>query len=105
MVTIEDILEQIVGEIRDEFDSDEEQEITKIKDNHIIADGKVSLVLINNLLSTQFETEEWDSIGGWLYGHQSELEEGDQWEHENITFTLLEKDKHRYCKVELLVQV
>ncbi|WP_438350853.1 hemolysin family protein [Paenibacillus sp. FA6] len=105
MVTIEDILEQIVGEIRDEFDSDEEQEITKIDDNHIIADGKVSLVLINNLLSTEFETEEWDSIGGWLYGHQSELEEGDLWQHENITFTLLEKDKHRYCKVELMVQV
>jgi CBS domain containing-hemolysin-like protein len=105
MVTIEDILEQIVGEIRDEFDSEEEQEITKIKDNHIIADGKASLVLINNLLPTDFETEEWDSIGGWLYGHQSELEEGEQWQHENITFTLIEKDKHRYCKVELLVQV
>jgi CBS domain containing-hemolysin-like protein len=105
MVTIEDILEQIVGEIRDEFDSEEEQEITKINDNHIIADGKVSLVLINNLLPTDFETEEWDSIGGWLYGHQSELEEGEQWQHENITFTLIEKDKHRYCKVELLVQV
>ncbi|AOZ91022.1 hemolysin family protein [Paenibacillus crassostreae] len=103
MVTIEDILEQIVGEIRDEFDSEEEQEITRIDDNHIIADGKVSLVLINNLLPTEFETEEWDSIGGWLYGHQSELEEGEQWQHDNITFTLLEKDKHRYCKVEVLV--
>ncbi|OAB41093.1 hemolysin family protein [Paenibacillus antarcticus] len=103
MVTIEDILEQIVGEIRDEFDSEEEQEITKVGDNHIIADGKASLTLINNLLPTEFETEEWDSIGGWLYGHQSELEEGDQWQHENVTFTLLEKDKHRYCKVELMV--
>ncbi|MHA0857977.1 hemolysin family protein [Paenibacillus sp. CMAA1364] len=104
MVTIEDILEQIVGEIRDEFDSDEEQEINRIEDNHIIADGKVSLVLINSLLLTSFDTEEWDSIGGWLYGHRSELEEGDQWQHENVTFTLLEKDKHRYCKVELFVQ-
>jgi CBS domain containing-hemolysin-like protein len=103
MVTIEDILEQIVGEIRDEFDSDEEQEIVRIASNHIIADGKASLMHINNVLPFEFETEEWDSIGGWLYGHHSELEQDEQWQYDNITFTLLEKDKNRYCKVEIIV--
>ena len=42
LVTVEDILEEIVGEIRDEFDEDEIPEIRKLKENHYILDGKIT---------------------------------------------------------------
>src|SRR5690606_31700842 len=51
LVTVEDILEEIVGEIRDEFDEDEVSEIRKLNDGHFILDAKVLIEDVNNLLS------------------------------------------------------
>lgn len=99
MVTIEDVLEQIVGEIRDEFDADEVEEIQIIDENHILFDGKVSLSKVNDLFSASLDTSEWDTIGGWLYSHQPEMNEQEVYEFEELTFTLLEKEKHRFIKV------
>lgn len=66
MVTIEDILEEIVGEIRDEFDAEEKTEIEKLSNTHIIVDGKVSIILVSDLLNVEIESEDLSTIGGWL---------------------------------------
>ena len=63
---MEDILEEIVGEIRDEFDSDEIPVIRKINENHFIFDAKVLVEDVNDLLGTHIYDEEIDTIGGWL---------------------------------------
>ncbi|MBO2944678.1 HlyC/CorC family transporter [Paenibacillus sp. F411] len=102
MITIEDILEEIVGEIRDEFDDDEELELVQPEPNRLIVDGKVSINRINDILLTDLSTEELDTIGGWLYGHNSELVKGDQWQYSHLTFTVLEKKTHRYTKLEIV---
>lgn len=102
MITIEDILEEIVGEIRDEFDEDEERELTQPEPNRIIADGKVSINRINDLLQTDLSTDDLDTIGGWLYGHNSELSKGESWTYQNLTFTVLEKKTHRYTKLQIV---
>ena len=60
------LLEEIVGEIRDEFDEDEVPEIRKVKENHFILDGKLLIEDVNNLLGTNFSDEEMDTIGGWF---------------------------------------
>jgi CBS domain containing-hemolysin-like protein len=62
LITIEDILEEIVGEIQDEFDEDTE-EIKKTKDGNYIVDGKVHIEDINELLEVEIETENIDTIG------------------------------------------
>ncbi len=67
MVTIEDVLEEIVGEIRDEFDAEEQLEVEKLGEGHLIVDGKVTLTHLNDLLNTDITSEELDTIGGWLY--------------------------------------
>lgn len=105
MITIEDILEEIVGEIRDEFDEDEERELIQPEPNRIIADGKVPINRINDLLHTDLSTDDLDTIGGWLYGHNSELSKGDIWTYENLTFTVLEKKTHRYTKLQIVKEV
>lgn len=66
LVTIEDILEEIVGEIQDEFD-EETEEIKKTEDGKYIVDGKVHIEDINELLEVEIETENIDTIGGWVY--------------------------------------
>src|SRR5690606_3630349 len=93
MVTIEDILEEIVGEIRDEFDSEEKKEIEIVNEHHLIVDGKVALSYIDELLQTNLQDEEHDTIGGWLYGINPELRKGSVWEYQNLSFRVMEKEK------------
>lgn len=105
LVTIEDILEEIVGEIRDEFDFEEEQPIQQLSDNHLIVDGKVAINQINDTLLTNLDSAEIDTIGGWLYGMHPDMEEGDTLEHGDITFTLLDKEPHRFRRLEIVKNV
>lgn len=102
MITIEDILEEIVGDIRDEFDTEEKVDIEKINDDHFIIDGKVPLSRINDLLGTDIENEGMDSIGGWLYSQNSELMIGNEWRFNNLVFIIREKEKHRIRKIEII---
>lgn len=64
MITLEDLLEEIVGEIRDEYDEDEEDLIQKISDNEYLVDASMKLDDINDALETSFSSEDFDSIGG-----------------------------------------
>ncbi|MEF3301999.1 hemolysin family protein [Paenibacillus sp. GYB003] len=102
MITIEDILEEIVGEIRDEFDEEERQEIEPIDDRRWIVDGKVSIGHLNDLLGIRIESDGPDTIGGWLYGLNADLKKGGEWHFRNYTFVVREKDRHRIRKVEIV---
>lgn len=102
MITIEDILEEIVGEIRDEFDSEERKEIEYLSEDCVVVDGKAPLHRINEALAVELEDEDHDTIGGWLYGHHSELRKGSEWQYGNLLFKVLEKDKHRIRKIEIV---
>jgi CBS domain containing-hemolysin-like protein len=64
MITVEDLLEEIVGEIRDEFDEDEEELLREVNDNEYEVNGSMKLDDINDALGTSFNSEDYDSIGG-----------------------------------------
>ena len=66
LVTIEDILEEIVGDIRDEFDTDEIPEVQKIGENHYIFDAKILIENVNEILGISIDEEDIDTIGGWF---------------------------------------
>ena len=66
IVTMEDLLEEIVGDIRDEYDDKEEEEIVRKADGEYLIHGHVSIEDINDELGTEFESEDYDSIGGLL---------------------------------------
>ncbi len=75
MITLEDLLEEIVGEIRDEYDSDEEQLIQKMQDRTYLVEGGMKLSDINDELGTDLESEDYDSIGGLIIEHLDRVPE------------------------------
>lgn len=102
MVSIEDILEEIVGDIRDEFDAAEEAELVQVSEDHLIVDGKVFIHRINEILLTDLDDEELNTIGGWLYGQRPDLTVGQKWSYENLEFTVLRRGPRRYRKLEIV---
>ena len=66
LLTVEDILEEIVGEIRDEFDQDERPQIQKINENHYIFDAKTLIEDVNDTLSIELPEDDIDTLGGWM---------------------------------------
>lgn len=105
MITIEDILEEIVGEIRDEFDEDERKEIEKLADNCYLLDGKVSLDHITELTGVNLEQDDVDTVGGWLFTEFQDPKPGKELQYENLRFIIREIGKHRIKKVELIIEV
>ena len=75
MITLEDLLEEIVGEIRDEYDSDEEQLIQKMQDRTYLVEGSMKLSDINDELGTDLKSEDYDSIGGLIIEHLDRVPE------------------------------
>jgi CBS domain containing-hemolysin-like protein len=106
LITIEDILEEIVGEIRDEFDGEEVPEIEYVNEHHLIVDGKLSLTSLSELLHTEFDHEEdFTTIGGWLYSLNPSVRKGSRVIYNGFTFVVKEKDRLRIRKIEILKEV
>ncbi len=101
LVTVEDILEEIVGEIRDEFDMDEIPMVQKIKDDHYIIDAKVLVSEVNDLLGLDIDDEDVDTIGGWILTEDYEAKEGDSVKFEQYSFKIKEMEEHHIKYVEI----
>ncbi|MFL6557462.1 MAG: hemolysin family protein, partial [Bacillus sp. (in: firmicutes)] len=86
LVTVEDIIEEIVGEVRDEFDADEVAEIQELKDNHYLVDAKLLLEDVNDLLGTNLAGEGIDTIGGWFLTQNIDAKMGSEVEKEGYVF-------------------
>ncbi len=102
LVTVEDILEEIVGEIRDEFDMDEVPLVRKVKEDHFIIDSKVLLSEVNDLLGIDIQDEDIDTLGGWVLSENYEAKQGDIIEFEDYEFIIKEiEDLHvKYIEVK-----
>ncbi|PEP91071.1 hypothetical protein COE95_06655 [Bacillus toyonensis] len=101
IVTLEDILEEIVGEIRDEYDEDEAPPIQHVNEYHKIVDGKVLISEVKDLFGLHIEEEDVDTIGGWIMMQNHEIEEGQHVEAEGYEFKVLEKDAYQIKRVEI----
>ncbi|WP_318505397.1 hemolysin family protein [Bacillus sp. T3] len=101
LVTVEDILEEIVGEIRDEFDMDEVPMIQKLNDQHYIMDAKVLVSEVNDILGLEIDDEDVDTIGGWILTENYEAKEGDTVFFEQYSFKIQEMEDHHIKYVEI----
>lgn len=102
LVTIEDLVEEIVGEIEDEYD-EEDNSIEVIKENEYVVDGSARLHDISELLGVDIDSEEFDSVGGLMIGALGRMpEEKEEVVSNDITFIAEEIDKNRIKKVRLI---
>ena len=95
LLTIEDLVEVIVGDIDDEYD-EEEEEIVKINDNEYLVEGSTKISDVNEQLGINLESEEFDSIGGFIIGYLKRIpEENEIIEVEDVKFKVESIDKNR----------
>lgn len=95
LVTMEDLLEEIVGEIRDEFDAEELKNVQKLDERSYRVDGSMKLDDLDDMLSLEIESEEYDSLGGFVIGLLDHLpSEGETVEWKGIRFTVEAVDKN-----------
>lgn len=93
MITMEDLLEEIVGEIRDEYDEDEKEHLREVGEREYLIDGSMKLDDINDQLGCQLESENYDSIGGIIIEQLDDRlpEEGESVTLENGTQLFVEE--------------
>ena len=101
IVTVEDILEEIVGEIRDEFDTDELPEVRKLGDYHYILDAKMLLSEIEDLLGVHMDYPDVDTLGGWFLTHKIDAAIGDSLEEDGFIFTVQDAEDHHLLYIEV----
>jgi CBS domain containing-hemolysin-like protein len=99
LITLEDLLEELVGEITDEYDT-EEPELEQVADDVFRVDGKLSIDEVNELLDVELPDEEWDTVGGLMLGLLGSIpEEGEEVSFQNLRFTAERVDGRRISKV------
>ena len=96
LITMEDMLEEIVGEIRDEYDEDEEDQVKELNPNEFVIDGAMKLDDLNDQLGLRLESEDYDSIGGFVIGLLEHLpEEGEEVVYENLRLVVEKMERNR----------
>ena len=101
IVTIEDLIEEVFGEIEDEYD-DYEKEIEVIKEDEFVVDGSARLDDISELIGVNMESEEFDSVGGLVIGELGRFpEQNEEVQLNSIRFVVEEVDKNRIKKVRI----
>ena len=105
LITMEDLIEEIVGEIRDEYDEDEEDEIQTVTENEFILLGSTPLDDVNERLLLSIESDEYDSISGHIIKLLEHFPApGEHTEDDYAIYTVLETEKNRIDKVHVLIK-
>ncbi|WP_283656273.1 MULTISPECIES: hemolysin family protein [unclassified Paenibacillus] len=105
MVTLEDIMEEIVGEIQDEFDQ-ERPGYEQINDEEFSIDGMLLIDEVNDRFGLNLDHEDYDTVGGWLYSHVEVIppQPGQSVEFEGCQFVVEEIENKRISRIRLLKQ-
>ncbi len=101
LVTIEDIIEEIVGDIQDEFDLEEVSEVQKIGEQHYIFSAKMLIESINDILDIEIDEEDIDTIGGWMMSKNFDAIPGEKIIEQGYEFQIKEVDGHHILYLEV----
>lgn len=101
LITLEDLIEEIVGEIRDEYDEDEEDPMQQLSDREYLVEGSMNLEDFGNVLNLHLESDDYDSVGGYLIGLLDHLPKVGESvvTPDGIYMQVEAKDKHRIAKI------
>lgn len=101
LVTIEDLVEEIVGDIQDEYDH-EEKLYEKVNEHQYIFDAKISIYDFNELMAMHLDDSDYETLGGFVYAQLDKIPNaGDTISFENLTFTVLATRGRRITKIRV----
>ncbi|MGA1873997.1 MAG: hemolysin family protein [bacterium] len=101
LVTIEDLLEELVGEIEDEYDTDTEKMLT-IKENIIIADGRLAVDELEDYYQIPLKSDDYETIGGLIFNLLERVpQQGEQITYQGLRFTIEKVDERRIHRVKI----
>ncbi len=104
LITLEDLIEEIVGEIRDEFDENEKDQIEKVGDFEYLAEASIKLEDFNEYVGSDLESEEYDTLGGFVMEQLDRLpRKGETLTWENMEFVVEAIEKNRMDKIRVFV--
>ena len=105
LVTLEDLLEEIVGEIRDEYDSDEEDAIEQLSEYEYLILGSTNLDDVNDALDLEFESDDYDTIGGYCLQLLDHLPEENEtiFTEDGVVIKIKEVDKNRIERIYIRI--
>lgn len=104
LITLEDMLEEIVGEIRDEYDEEEEESLVEVNPGEYLVEGSIKLDDLNDWLGLSLESEDYDSIGGLVIGLLDHLpDEGEEVTYEGIRLVVEKVDKNRIESIRMFL--
>lgn len=104
LITLEDMLEEIVGEIRDEYDEDEEDMIRRVNAKEYVVEAAMKLDDLNDQLGLNLQSEDYDSVGGFIIGLLDHLpEQGEEVTYGNIRFVVEKVERNRIDTVHLYI--
>lgn len=101
LVTVEDILEEIVGEIQDEFDEDKKPIIQQINHDRALVDGRILISEINDWLGLKIEETDVDTLGGWMLTERYDIKQGESIEFGPYTFHVVEMAGNHIKTIEI----
>lgn len=101
MISIEDIVEEIVGDINDDYETSEEAEIRKIDNHHYIVSARMLIDEINELFGLSIEEDNVDTIGGWMMNEKYDIQEGDSLVSGDYVFTVIKSAKSTIETIEI----
>lgn len=102
IITLENIIEEIVGEIHDEDEADEQDALIQIDTHTYSVDARLNLAELNEKLETELEAENIDTIGGFVVDHMGRVPEaGAIFTYRGIEFTILEADERRIHRIQI----
>ena len=106
LITLEDMLEEIVGEIRDEYDEDEEDSLIETGPGQYSVEGAMKLDDLNDRLGLELESEDYDSVGGLVIGLLDHLpDEGEEVVDNGIQFIVESVDKNRIDRIKIVLPI
>ena len=102
LVTTEDLIEEIVGEIQDEYDDEEELYQWQVPGEALLANGRIDIDDLNDLFNSNLPNEGFETLGGFIFDHLGEIpEEMQSFQAESIDFTILKVEGQRIAQVRL----
>lgn len=105
LITIENLIEEIVGDIEDEYDNEDEDEIVAMNDKEYLVDGSVYLSSINDEIGLNLESENFDSIGGYIIDNLNGFPNNKQVVNiDNVKYIIEDADKTKINKIKIIVE-